>query len=321
MRKYEWNRVRDMRFFLSLIFFCLLMLSSNSHSQSLQQTNSPKALGVDTRLNEAKERQKLEQSYRSCPSGHYGGPRPGRVRYTKDPWIWVVTPEFAAKYCMPEAFIDPDLKGAEAVAVKIREEQDEEICGWGDRVEVCNKARSLRFEIYIKGEVKLPKENDLPYYMPAILPSRFLISNSLHDLEKIRKKNQQNPKPGVKPIFKSSQVGLYLLSEDKTTIQLSAIYSESFFRDIFDGIDFMSFDSITGVVKKSKISYQTNLSLVIAFRPVNDKIPFAQQRKLGDFEHVIYLPNQFARKVAELDAHAGDDIQELAKRALGLKKD
>ncbi|WP_222613737.1 hypothetical protein [Undibacterium seohonense] len=242
------------------------------------------------------------------------------MRYTKDPWIWVVTPEFAAKYCMPEAFIDPDLKGAEAVAVKIREEQDEEICGWGDRVEVCNKARSLRFEIYIKGEVKLPKENDLPYYMPAILPSVFLISNNMFDQEKVRKKNQQNPKPGVKPIFKASQVGLYLLSEDKTTIQLSEIYNESFFKDIFYGIDFMSFDSITGVVKKSKISDQTNLGLVIAFRPVNDKIPYAQQRKLGDFEHVVYLPNQFARKVSELDSHAGDDIQELAKRALGLRK-
>ncbi|MBC3873679.1 hypothetical protein [Undibacterium flavidum] len=82
----------------------------------------------------------------------------------------------------------------------------------------------------------------------------------------------------------------------------------------------MSFDSITGVFKKVKTSDQNNLRLAIAFRSVNDKIPFAQQRKLGDFEHVIYLPNQFSRKVAELDAHAGDDIQELAKRALGLKK-
>jgi hypothetical protein len=320
MRKYECNRVRDMRFLLSLIFAFFVMLSLSSYSHSLQQINSTKTALAETKQNEVKERQKLEQLYRGCPRGHYSGPRPGRVRYTKDPWIWVVSPEFAAKYCMPEAFVDPELKGAEAVAVKIREEQDEEICGWGDRVEVCNKARSLRFEIYIKGEVKLPKENDLPYYMPATLPSKFLISNNLLDLEEIQKRNLQTPKPGVKSIFKTSQVGLYMLREDKTTIQLSEIYSKSFFKDILDGIDFMSFNSITGVTKKMKISDKNDFSLAIAFRPINDKIPYAQQRKLSDFEHVIYLPNQFSRKIYELDSHAGDDIQELAKRALGLKK-
>ncbi|MBC3873678.1 hypothetical protein [Undibacterium flavidum] len=180
--------VGDTRFSLNSIFVCFVMLSLSSYAQTLQKIDSSKAVGADAKLSEIEQRQKLEQSYRSCPSGYHNGPRLGRVRYTKDPWIWVVTPEFAAKYCMPEAFIDPELKGVEAVAVKVREEQDEEICGWGDRVEVCNKARSLRFEIYVKGEVKLPKENDLSYYMPAILPSRFLVSNSQHDLEKIREK-------------------------------------------------------------------------------------------------------------------------------------
>ncbi|MBC3873680.1 hypothetical protein [Undibacterium flavidum] len=326
----KWNLLKNMvkrsrlvgcmRFSLNLIFVCFVILSLSSHAQSLQKISSSKAVEVDTKLSEVKERQKLEQSYRSCPSGYYNGPRLGRVRYTKDPWIWVVTPEFARRYCMPEAFIDPELKGAEAVAVKIREEQDEEICGWGDRVEVCNKARSLRFEIYIKGEVRLPKENDLPFYTIDSLPSARLISSTQDEMDKVVKKYKQNPKPGVKRIFQRTQVGLYVLSKDRAMIQLSEIYNKSFFRDLFDGVDFMAFDSITRTTKDIKTEGGNVVNLLIAFRPVNDKIPYTQKRKLGDFEHVIYLPNSFTRKVAELDARAGDDIQELAKQALGLKK-
>lgn len=53
--------------------------------------------------------------------GTYSGPRPGRVRYTKDTFIWVTTPEFAKKFYMPEEFIRSELKGVEAVVFKIIE--------------------------------------------------------------------------------------------------------------------------------------------------------------------------------------------------------
>ena len=43
----------------------------------------------------------LRAKYQSCPLGYYSGPRPGKNRYTKDEYLWVVTPEFAAAYCMP----------------------------------------------------------------------------------------------------------------------------------------------------------------------------------------------------------------------------
>jgi len=59
-----------------------------------------------------------EAQYKSCPEGYYSGPRPGRVRYTKDDYIWAVTPEFAAAYCMPPEYVDKTLKGAEAIAYK-----------------------------------------------------------------------------------------------------------------------------------------------------------------------------------------------------------
>ena len=119
--------------------------------------------------------EKLEQQYKGCTNGYYTGPRPGRIRYTKDNWIWVVTPEFAKKFCMPAEFISEELKGAEAIAFKVVEDQNEEVCGWGDKTEVCAREKSLRFEIYMKNSIKLPKVRDLGYYSSATLPSHFLI--------------------------------------------------------------------------------------------------------------------------------------------------
>ncbi|MBX9868509.1 MAG: hypothetical protein K2X63_01810 [Burkholderiaceae bacterium] len=62
-----------------------------------------------------------EPQDQNCSEGSYSGPRLGRVRYTKDTFIWVTTPEFAKKFYMPEEFISSELKEAEAVVFKIIE--------------------------------------------------------------------------------------------------------------------------------------------------------------------------------------------------------
>ena len=97
--------------------------------------------------------------YQNCPSGNYAGLRPGKTRYTKDPWIWAVTPQFAAEFCMPPEFISVELKGAEAVAYKMVQDQDEIVCGWGGKAEVCSPGTEHRFEIYYKTGSN-PKELD-----------------------------------------------------------------------------------------------------------------------------------------------------------------
>ncbi len=119
-----------------------------------------------TRLTEAQVREK----YQNCPNGYYSGPRPGKARYTKDNFLWVVTPEFARKFCMPPEFVSAELKGAEAVAFRIVEDADEEICGWGGREQVCARMKELRFEIYLKNGL-LSKERNVPYFNVAYLPS------------------------------------------------------------------------------------------------------------------------------------------------------
>jgi hypothetical protein len=67
---------------------------------------------------DTKAYQQQEKRWQSCPDGYYTGPRPGRHNYSNDKYLWVVTPEFARRFCMPEHLIDTELKGAEAIAFK-----------------------------------------------------------------------------------------------------------------------------------------------------------------------------------------------------------
>lgn len=265
----------------------------------------------------ANKKVSLEQQYNSCSDGYYSGPRPGRVRYTKDTFLWVVTPEFAKRFCMPPEFISEELKGAEAIAFKIYEERDQEVCGWGDRVEVCNKAKEMQFEVYIKSDVKLPKENDVPYYQTATLPSKFLISSTEKDLQKTQEQLKLFPKFGAKRLFQSQQIGLYGVSEGKLVWFVSTMYEQNFFKNLFHGIDHMAFHGMVGMIKDPSIDKKGIKNFVIAFRPLNDKAWSSAPRNLTEFAHVIYLPKDFTDKIRVIDNTPGLGIEDLARRALG----
>lgn len=132
----------------------------------------PMAVQAQTTLAPEKTAQDMEAQYRACPMGYYSGPRPGRSRYTKDEYLWVVTPAFAAEYCMPTEFVDPTLKGAEAIAY--RPVQDgAEYCDFGGSKESCDRGTSHGFEIYYKSSLKLPSWSKTKYNYRAfyMLPS------------------------------------------------------------------------------------------------------------------------------------------------------
>lgn len=114
----------------------------------------------------------VRAKYQNCPEGYYSGPRPGKRRYTKDEYLWVVTPEFAAAYCMPPEFIDKELQGAEAIAYKPVQEGAEN-CGFGGNREACGRRTAHGFEIYYKSSLKLPSASETKYNFRAfyMLPS------------------------------------------------------------------------------------------------------------------------------------------------------
>ena len=259
----------------------------------------------------------LEQQYHSCKNGYYSGPRPGRVRYTKDTWLWVVTPEFAKKFCMPAEFISAELKGAEAIAFKVVEDPNEEICGWGDKVEVCNRGKDLRFEIYMKNSITLPKERDLPYYNPASLPSVFLISMTKQEMKAATDTTKNFPRPGTLNVFESQQVGLHGVKEGKIAWPITTLYSQLYFREVFEGIDYMAFHGQTGLLNRPRMEKEGIQDFVIAFNHLKDTNK-SDGKDLKDLAHVITLPRSFSDKIRVRDKAPGMSMEELGKRALGI---
>ena len=200
----------------------------------------------ETRLSEAQVREK----YQNCPNGYYTGPRPGKARYTRDRFLWVVTPEFARKFCMPPEFVSPELKGAEAVAFRIVEDADEERCGWGGREEVCYGSKELRFEIYLDEGIKLPKKHPLKTSVRFATPSTMLIATSPREWERLHKEHAERggkPREGsVWPAFDLTQFGLNGVKEGKVVWPIVQLREYVYLESTFRGINYLALQGSTG---------------------------------------------------------------------------
>lgn len=76
--------------------------------------------------------------------------------YTLDPWTWGYTKEFAERFHMPEQCIEPDLKGALAVAFRMTPIGVNTECGMGGQAENCWQQLNCQMDIYYDNRIELP---------------------------------------------------------------------------------------------------------------------------------------------------------------------
>ncbi len=252
---------------------------------------------------------------KACEGGYYSGPRQGRVRYTKDTFVWVVTPEFARRFCMPEQFVDATLKGAEAIAYRIEADPFEEICGWGGNKEVCGAARRARFEVYLKNNQAIPKLNDALYYSIASAPSTALISRSDYELNYLRDKVKKMPTPGATDVFESQQVALVLGNAKEVKRPISALYTQVYYKEFFNEHAFYAFYGLPGMMESALKVEKDARQFAIAIMRLNDPKNNVH-RPWQDYAHVIYLPEKFANTILQWDSRPENNFAEFAKRAL-----
>lgn len=260
----------------------------------------------------------LEQQYRSCPGGSYAGPRPARTRYTKDTFLWVVTPEFAQRFCMPPEFISEELKGAEAIAYKVTENADEQICGWADNAAVCGNIKHHRYEVYLKTTALLPKKNDSSIYSLPRLPSKALIDQSAEDMQLYIQSKKLHPKLGTDNIFESQQVRLMATKSKSIVWSIDILYLQTFFRDLFSGIDFLAFEGQIGDMHHPRLEKLAPDRFVIAFTALGRASEKWEGRPQSDLPYVIEIPTAFMEKIKAIDADPKLGIEGLAKRAFGV---
>jgi hypothetical protein len=112
-----------------------------------------------------------------CPEGYYSGPQAGQNRFVKDPYIWFVSKDFAKRFCMPESMVDETLKGALAIAVRVKD--DEEVsCGFfAGRSDICPQRQKLVLEVYVDRKANIPKADpSVEFYIRRDFNSGRIIS-------------------------------------------------------------------------------------------------------------------------------------------------
>lgn len=285
-----------------------------AHAQS-QAQSAPQAAASTPVLTQAQ----VKAQYENCPSGHYTGPRPGKARYTKDPWLWVVTPEFARKFCMPPEFVSTELQGAEAIAYKMVQNQDEEVCGWGDNPDVCRRATEHRFEIYYKTGT-IPKVKDFPYFSRAQGSSGKMLASSESEWKFSRKNLRDKPRIGALAVFESQQFGLQAIKEGKIAWPLGTLYQASYYEEVFQGLDVVDLEGASGFSRLEGWRKSGAKQMVITVRnpAAKDERRRSWEMPLSEFPLVITLPTRLAERLIQNDQAKGLDLQGLAREALKL---
>lgn len=89
--------------------------------------------------------------------------------YTRDPWVWGYTQEFAERFDMPKQWIEPELKGILAVAFRMNKVGND-TCGLGGRAENCWPHLECQMDIYYDTAI----DHKLPWNRPDIMQDFFM---------------------------------------------------------------------------------------------------------------------------------------------------
>lgn len=257
----------------------------------------------------------LEAQYRSCPLGYYSGPRPGKTRYTKDEYLWVVTPEFAAAYCMPPEFIDKTLRGAEAIAYKPVQEGSEN-CGFGGNKEACGRRTAHGFEIYYKSSLKLPSVSDTKYNYRAF----YMLPSSKHVLSTHKTKTDAEAaayvaeRPGAQRRFKGW--GLIGVKGSKPVWPIAAYREIQYIEELLPGYNYLSMEGSMGFFSNPRGEKQGANQFVLVLDKPGETRKDEERDLRTDYGHVIYLPEALVNKIRQVDKQGFAQFENLLKQAL-----
>jgi hypothetical protein len=268
-----------------------------------------------------------EKQWQSCEAAHYTGPREGRRNYTLDNYLWVVTPEFAKRYCMPESMVSSELKGAEAIAFRMTDGADMDRCGVDEQGRHhCTRQSMARFEIYLAQTLKLPAANpDVRFYENRRDTSEWLFSGNQERVSRSLRysKGQYIPPPGTVPRFGTMyrsgdgghRFGLWFMPKGSHPWPSGSLWEVGFRESVVLGMDMLILGNTLGIDFGSELKhYEANkitpgdpFGRYVIVMHKRDEITRNKQDKRipQDFEHVIYLPHAFGMQVREAAMKSG----------------
>ncbi len=264
-----------------------------------------------------------EAQWQSCEAGHYAGPRDGRRSYTLDNYLWVVTPEFAKRFCMPESLVSSELKGAEAIAFRMVDGADMDRCRVDEQGQhQCIRQSVGRFEIYLPQSLKLPASNpDVRFFDARRNTSNWLIENHTPIAQSKSNryaKGEYIPPPGTVPRFRNAFghpdsgyiFGLWYDPPTSKPWPSSALFETAFHEAALPGVNLLILENTLGIHLRSELNhYRANKvqpgdpkgRYVIVMHKRDTATVNKEFKQIpNDFEHVIYLPHSYALRVRDI---------------------
>jgi hypothetical protein len=283
-----------------------------------QENTHPTYKGYSATLPKNDPKLSQDQSdakYRTCPSAWYSGPQKGKVWYSKDAYLWVVTPAFAQRTCMPVEFVHEGLKGAEAVAFRLMRKTETVTCELKGSEEQCAGDLVFRVEVYIDSKIKLPKLHEARNFQIPRLPSSMLIGRTEADIAKAGSVYRNHPPDALSPIFKPGQVGISGYTDSKVVWPVLSLSADTYVRQTFVGIDYYSFDVPAQRVFANAGKQALGLTdFRIDFKRLEHK---TQRTTPGmaqtEFAHTIQLPREFSQLMAQIDIKQAPDVESVLK--------
>lgn len=252
----------------------------------------------------------VKTKYQNCVGGHYSGPRPGKARFAQDPWIWVVTPDFARRFCMPAEFVSAELRGAEAVAFRVLRKTDSVNCGFANNPAVCFGEPVIRFDVYVKSDAELPRKHKLPIYHVPDMPSMKMISRSPLERAAGKKYISENPTQYGYPHFGINQVALQGIKDGLVEWPITILDEEEHRAQALEGLDYYSFEGMSGAFQNTRMLKLKITEFQISFKLLNEVPRESYGRRISEFPYAIKFPKEFSVAVVEGDIKNGRNFSQ-----------
>jgi len=279
-----------------------------------------------------------QEPEKKCPDGYYKKLGPGNPRYIKDEYIWAVTPSFAKRFCMPDAFIATDLKGAEAIAYSPPTPSAQQICEMINQQEVCQpRIDEQRLELYVNSTANIPKFHpEVKYYYDSrkvqSSASLFTSKQPLRNARARHKREYLEPLGDRAPFSgactrraggKTCNDRIYLslsaiVGKNKVAVLGAGLTEHYYHANWNEGLDLIAMSgwSMGGMsgprAPKAKYGY------AIVARPENSKSH--EKQFPDDFTHVIYVPQRIVDAILAIDRKSREALENAIKGTLQGKR-
>jgi len=192
-----------------------------------------------------------------------------------------------------------------------------ENCSFNGQTEECGQGTDLRFEIYIRRDVKLPVKNEVQNYIGRMhrYDSYSLIGHTKLTEEMGIVQYKKSPAEGTLPRFDLNAFGLVGVQGEKVVWPIATLYLDEFRGQLYDGtLDYIALQGSSGHFRNERMLKQGVQEFVIVMRGQGDRNS-SDGRALREYAHVIRLPKAFSAQVQALDLGDGEKWQDLARQA------